>query len=160
MELAVREGVDAVSIRRIASACAISIGSVYNYYTNKETLVSDVASRFWNGILMDQEKLYHDGMRFTMFLEQYYLFLYGRLSQYDKSWLMGESGQSPAKNSISLFYKALEQDAGVNRSIWNMELNEKAFCQYVMTNVIALLREGESNCRFFVFLLEHLLYGA
>ena len=93
MELAVREGVDAVSIRRIASACAISIGSVYNYYTNKETLVSDVASRFWNGILLDQEKLYHDGMRFTMFLEQYYLFLYGRLSQYDKSWLMGESGQ-------------------------------------------------------------------
>jgi hypothetical protein len=29
-----------------------------------------------------------------------------------------------------------------------------------MTNLMALLQAGENNCRFFLFLLEHLLYDA
>ena len=39
-----------------------------------------------------------------------------------------------------------------------MELNQEAFVDYVFSNLIALLQTGESNCRFFLYLLEHLLY--
>lgn len=160
MEIAVSEGVDAVSIRRLATACGIAIGSVYNYYKDKDAIIYDVAERFWSGILSDQEKVYRDGMEFTSFLEQYYLYLYGRLARYDKSWLMGMSGRSPEKEAIQLLQKALHGDKRVNPTIWNMELNEDAFCEYVMTNIMALLRSGENNCRFFIFLLDHLLYHA
>jgi hypothetical protein len=54
----------------------------------------------------------------------------------------------------------LDKDRRVRGSIWNLELNEDAFCSYVMTNLMALLQAGENNCRFFLFLLEHLLYDA
>jgi AcrR family transcriptional regulator len=160
MEIAVEEGVDAVSIRRLSSACGIAIGSVYNYYKDKEAIIRDLSERFWSGILEDQEKVYREGMEFTVFLEQYYRYLYGRLARYDKSWLTGMSGQSPKKEAIGLLQKAIRQDRRVDRSIWNMELNEDAFCEYVLTNIMALLRAGENNCRFFIFLLEHLLYRA
>lgn len=160
MEIAIEEGVDAVSIRRLSSACGIAIGSVYNYYKDKDAIIRDLAERFWSGILADQEKVYRSGMEFTAFLEQYYRYLYGRLARYDKSWLMGMSGQSPEKEANGLLLRALKEDRRVNRSIWNMELNEEAFCEYVMTNIMALLRAGENNCRFFIFLLEHLLYHA
>ena len=54
----------------------------------------------------------------------------------------------------------LEEDDRVIGSIWNMELNQNAFCEYVLNNIVALIRNGESNCRFFILLLEHLLYDA
>lgn len=160
MEIAIEEGVDAVNMRRLATSCGIALGSVYNYYKDKDAIIREVAERFWTGILADQEKVYRDGMDFTTFLEQYYRYLYGRLARYDKSWLMGMSGRSPEKEAIRLLQKAIKQDRRVDKSIWNMELNEDAFCEYVMTNIMALLRAGENNCRFFIFLLDHLLYHA
>lgn len=158
MEIAIREGVDAVSIRKLAVACNIAIGSVYNYYPNKDAVIAAVAEQFWDRILNDQEKLYQKGMPFTTFLEQYYSFLYGRLAQYDKSWLMQITGSESEKRAIAMLRQVLYQDVRINQSIWNMELNEDAFVAYVMTNILALLQAGQNNCRFFIFLLEHLLY--
>lgn len=160
MEIAVEEGIDAVNIRRLAASCQIAIGSVYNYFEDKNAIISEVAERFWAGILADQEKVYRSGMEFTTFLEQYYRYLYGRLVRYDKSWLAGMSARSPERAAIRLLQEAIRNDHRVDRSIWNMELNEDSFCEYVMTNIMALLRAGENNCRFFIFLLEHLLYHA
>lgn len=34
------KGIDAISIRNVANACHVSIGSIYNYFTNKADLVS------------------------------------------------------------------------------------------------------------------------
>lgn len=158
MDIALAQGVDKVSIRKIATACEISIGSVYNYYKDKETLITDIAEGFWQEIFKDQEQLYREGMNFTLFLEQYYILLYGRLSPYDKSWLREMEGRIPEKTAIPIMRKVLDGDYRINGSIWNMELNEDAFCEYVFINIMALLRAGENNCRFFIFLLEHLLY--
>lgn len=159
MEIAIREGVDHVSIRKLARSCGIGLGSMYNYYPGKEALIRAVSETFWNRILRDQDKLYRYGMGFTMFLEQYYGFLYGRLAQYDTSWLTQINQDSvQRKNAIGLLKEVLEQDKSVNPAIWNMELNQDAFVEYVFVNLMALLQAGENNCRFFLFLLEHLLY--
>jgi AcrR family transcriptional regulator len=158
MEIAIREGVDHVSIRKLANACGIAVGSMYNYYPDKETLISAVSERFWDKILEDQDKIYRHGMGFTMFLEHYYGFLYGRLSQYDKSWLAQMNGRTKRGEVIRLLGEVLDEDARVNPAIWNMELNQDAFAEYVFVNLMALLQAGEHNCRFFIFLLEHLLY--
>lgn len=158
MEIAMREGVDKISIRKVAAACGIAVGSVYNYYANKEALVVAAAEQFWTSILQDQEKVFRPGMSFTLFLEAYYGFLYGRLATYDRSWLMEIAGRQPEKQVVAMLQQVLDSDSRVNPSIWNMELNESAFCRYVFTNLMALLGVGENNCRFFLLLLEHLLY--
>lgn len=160
MELALRDGLDAVSIRKLAAACNIAIGSVYNYYPNKDALIAATAEAFWNVIMQDQEKLYRKGMGFTVFLEQYYSFLYGRLVSYDRSWISKITGSRPEEKALLMLRDVLQEDKNVNQSIWNMELNEDAFLDYVMMTVMALLQAGENNCRFFLFLLEHLLYNA
>ena len=95
----------------------------------------------------------------TTFLEQYYSFLYGRLYTHDISWLSAMDAGTK-EQAHKLFLKVLEEDDRVIGSIWNMELNQNAFCEYVLNNIVALIRNGESNCRFFILLLEHLLYDA
>jgi len=156
--IAKKEGVDKLSIRKLATACGIAIGSVYNYYPDKEALVTAVAERFWSNIFSDQDKLYRHGMGFTQFLEWYYSYLYAKMSPYDGSWIRDLEGKIPMDDTIHLFLEILKSDEKINNSIWNMEFQPENFCRYVFTNVMALLQSGESNCRFFIYLLENLLY--
>lgn len=159
LNIAIEEGVDQVSIRKLAASLNIAVGSMYNYYKDKEALMTAVSEHFWNNILKDQEQLFRSGMGFTMFLEQYYGFLYGRLYRHDISWLSAMD-ETTKDQALGLFMRVLEADERVIGSIWNMELNQNAFCEYVLNNIMALIRTGESNCRFFIFLLDHLLYDA
>ena len=57
LAIAVREGIDHVSIRKLASACDMAVGSMYNYYPDKDALIEAVAETFWGTIMKDQEKL-------------------------------------------------------------------------------------------------------
>ena len=156
--IAKQEGIDKLSIRKIASACGIAIGSVYNYYPDKDALVTAVAESFWNNIFCDQSKLYRENMRFTRFLEQYYSYLYAKMAPYDRSWVHDLEGKIPMQETMRLFLAVLRDDEQVNPSIWNLEFQPEDFCQYVFKNIMALLQSGETNCRFFIYLLDHLLY--
>lgn len=158
MAIALNEGIDKISIRKVAGVCNIAIGSIYNYFPNKEALTLAITEQFWAKVLENQDKIYRRGMGFTMFLEQYYHFLYGRLHKYDKSWIKEMDHQVANLDAICMLKSVLKKDRRVNDAIWNMELNEDAFCEYVLVNIMALLRAGESNCRFFIFLIEHFLY--
>ena len=156
--IAKKEGIDKLSIRKLASACGIAIGSVYNYYPDKDALVTAVAEAFWNNIFSDQEKLSRSNMGFTRFLEQYYSYLYAKMSPYDRSWVRDLEGKIPMQETMKLFQKILKEDELVNPSIWNMEFMQENFCRYVFKNIMALLQSGETNCRFFIYLLDNLLY--
>lgn len=157
LQIAQEEGVNNLSIRKLSSACNIAIGSVYNYYDNKAALINAVSRLFWSELLRDQEELYDKGMDFTLLLERYYGFLYGRLARYDNSWL--ENIEHETNLSIIIFLKkALENDEKVNNSIWNIQFNRDSFCQYVFENMISMLNSDKADCRFLITLLEKLLY--
>ena len=42
-----QDGPAAVTIRNIASQCGIAIGTIYNYYPNKDALIGDVVLKRW-----------------------------------------------------------------------------------------------------------------
>lgn len=156
--IAKKEGVDKLSIRKLATACGIAVGSVYNYYPDKDALITALADTFWKNIFSDQNRLYHHGMGFTQFLEWYYSYIFAKMTPYDSSWVKELEGKIPKESTIALFMEILKEDTKVNNAIWNMEFQQEAFCEYVFTNVMALLQSGEANCRFFIYLLENLLY--
>lgn len=158
MIIAKAEGIEQVNIRKLAKACNMAIGSMYNYYPDKRSLMREVSLCFWKDVLTDHDKIYRKGMKFTEFLEIYYSFVYGRLKQYDRQWVNDFIGKPFEKEASQLLMGALKADHRVNPAIWNMELTKEGFVDHVMTNLVALLRAGEANCKFFVFLLEQLLY--
>ncbi len=44
------QGWTGVSVRSIAAACGISVGSIYNYFDSKEDLMSAVVESIWREI--------------------------------------------------------------------------------------------------------------
>ena len=54
LAIAVREGIDHVSIRKLASACNMAVGSMYNYYPDKDALIAAVAETFWGSCIAEE----------------------------------------------------------------------------------------------------------
>ena len=51
--IASESGLSGLSIREVARACNVAVGTVYNSYPTKYDLVNDVVGRFWNEALAD-----------------------------------------------------------------------------------------------------------
>ena len=49
-ELIQRQGWSAVNIRSVATACGVSVGSIYNYFGSKAELVSATIESVWHDI--------------------------------------------------------------------------------------------------------------
>lgn len=49
-ELIGRQGWSAVSIRSVAAACGVSVGSIYNYFDSKAALMGDAVESVWREI--------------------------------------------------------------------------------------------------------------
>ena len=54
-ELIRTQGWDAVNIRNVAKACDISVGSIYNYFQNKSSLVTATVESVWQDIFHEPE---------------------------------------------------------------------------------------------------------
>lgn len=52
-DISVTQGLGALSIRSVAAACGVAVGTVYNSYPTKSDLVNDVVGRFWQQALLD-----------------------------------------------------------------------------------------------------------
>ncbi len=61
-ELIRSRGWSAISIRSVAGACGVSVGSIYNYFDSKADLVSATVESVWCDIfhLPDQEEVFRD----------------------------------------------------------------------------------------------------
>ena len=46
-EILLEEGIDGVTMRRIASECHIAVGTMYNYFSSKEYLIGCVVLEDW-----------------------------------------------------------------------------------------------------------------
>ena len=52
--IASRDGISALSVRKVATACGIAVGSVYGYFPTKADLTAAVLTRFFEENLSDE----------------------------------------------------------------------------------------------------------
>ena len=55
-QLVAAQGWSAVSIRNVAAACGVSVGSIYNYFASKSDLVTATVESIWHDIFHFSER--------------------------------------------------------------------------------------------------------
>jgi len=50
-------GYDKLAMREVASKCGIAVGTLYNYFPNKDELVEQIIFEHWGEVLVHIEKL-------------------------------------------------------------------------------------------------------
>lgn len=170
-DMACASGLSGLSIREIASACDVAVGTVYNSFPTKNDLVNDVVGRFWNEALADRMPSAQAGDDFVEFCEELARQLSEALAKFRDDWLTeiaaldAHSLASARQREESCFAHirrglalALEQDPKVAHDRLQGALAPDKLCAFVWDSMLASIKRGDPACETLFALLRRVLY--
>ena len=154
--IASRDGISALSVRKVASACGIAVGSVYGYFPTKADLTAAVLTRFFDENLSDELCAVCPGERFTSYVRRFREALCAVRSDMSVDWFTEmrrlPSGEQKALDAVRApmlahiergLARVLEMDEAVDRSRLVGPMSAEALCRYVLRAVFASLMTGD-----------------
>ena len=170
--IAAREGISALSVRKLAAACGIAVGSVYMYFPTKADLTAAVFTRFFGQELFEDCCRVDGRETFTDYVRKLRSALGVALADMDVDWfaemrrlprseheaLEAARGPMLAHMEQGLQY-VLEEDPAVVRSRLVGALSPDKLCPFVLGAIFTSLMEG-SDCESLFALLDASLYEA
>ncbi len=153
--IASRDGISALSVRKVASACGIAVGSVYGYFPTKADLTAAVLTRFFDENLSDELCAMHPGERFTSYVRRFREALCAARSDMSVDWFT-EMRRLPSSEQKALeavrapmlahiergLMRVLDTDEAVVRSRLVGPMSAEALCRYVLRSIFASLMDG------------------
>lgn len=169
--IALEEGIESLSIRRLAAECQVSVGVIYNYYSNKSDLVLGVVEEFWRRVFHREEECQEQAQGFVEFFSMAYGNAYENLKTFRQALLWQLDGLKDAekvkgKQMEAAYFQhmqsgllgVLRMDANIQDTIWTADFTQEKFVEFVFRNMLAMLKGGVSDIHFFEELLKRLLY--
>ena len=164
------DGISALSVRKVATACGIAVGSVYGYFPTKADLTAAVLTRFFDENLSDELCAVHLGERFTSYVRRFREALCTARADMSIDWF-AEMRRLPSSEQEALeavrapmlahiergLIRVLDADEAVVRSRLVGPLSAERLCRYVLRAVFASLMEG-NECETLFALLDAALY--
>ena len=170
--IAAREGISALSVRKLAAACGIAVGSVYMYFPTKADLTAAVFTRFFAQALFEECCRVDGRESFTDYVRKLRGALGDALAQMDVDWF-AEMRRLPRSEHEALeaargpmlahmeqgLQHVLEADPAVVRSRLVGALSLEKLCPFVLRTIFTSLTEG-ADCETLFALLDASLYEA
>lgn len=170
-DIACTSGLSGLSIRGIASACNVAIGTVYNYFPTKHDLINDVVGRFWNEALADRMPSAKTGDDFVSFCQELARQLSEALAKFRDDWLTEIAAldahgiASARKREESCFAHirsglavALGQDSKVAHDRLQGALAPDKLCAFIWDSMLSSIKQGDPACETLFALLRRVLY--
>ena len=169
--IASRDGISALSVRKVASACGIAVGSVYGYFPTKADLTAAVLIRFFEENLSEELCVVRPGERFTSYVRRFREALSSVRAQMSVDWFT-EMRRLPSAEHAALdavrapmlahiergLARVLDADEAVDRDRLVGPLSVERLCRYVLRALFSSLAEG-SDCETLIALLDAALYA-
>ena len=163
--IADEKGIDAINIRAIANKAGVATGTVYNYFSNKDEILLALTEEYWKQTLIEMKsRITADS--FCEQLQEMFDFLRKQIDQ-SAGKLMSSLGnmeaasqermlsmQSELASDLILY---LEQDNKIREDIWNDTFTKKQFAQFIMMNIIMLLKMKTPDFEFFIKIIKGII---
>lgn len=160
------------NIRAVAAECGIAIGTIYNFYDSKESLLFAVVDSFWQKAF---EGPLPDGSTQSCAetLRQLYQLMYEYLFRFGQSWMheiasvpMGNvSGRDIGRSKMALYFQKLKEYihplllAHAPEALWDRDFTVEGFTDFILENILSSLRSGSDDCLFLTTLLTKLNFN-
>ena len=153
--IASRDGISALSVRKVATVCGIAVGSVYSYFPTKAELTAAVLTRFFDKNLSDELCAVRPGERFTSYVRRFREALCTARADMSVDWFAEmrrlPSGEQEALEAVRApmlthiergLARVLNADEAVDRSRLVGPMSAEALCRYVLRSIFAFLMDG------------------
>ncbi len=157
------DGYENFSMRKLASACGIALGSIYTHFERKVDILFTLAKEFWEECY---DGIQDEGEDFFSYVKKIYVHLSSYLTTFRKGLLNSLINlKSPEKedgiNMMSRYLKVIkdkldEKLARLNPEPRIVAENKGEFLSFVQRNIVAMLLNGD-DYEFFDKLLRVLL---
>mgnify|MGYP000202912445 CR=1 FL=1 len=140
-ELIRERGLSAISIRSVAAACGVSVGSVYNYFDSKAELVSpedgDVFRDVHTCVVWMYERMAYGGRQYPSFFTLHSIG-FMREEKDDGKRRMHQVWQ----HILDVLCSVMKQDTKIREDAFTEQLTVEQFAQVLFSQILsALLRQ-------------------
>ena len=165
-EIVESEGPEALNIRSLAKRAGVASGTVYNYFANKDDILLVLTEEYWRKTLLDmRDEIHTEG--FTGQLREIYAFLQSRVAN-SAGMLMGSLSNVEATGrqrmqSMQMVLRAaiiqrMHGDRCIRQDLWNDTLTEERFADFIIMNMMVLLRMNAPNIDSFIEIVKRVIY--
>lgn len=171
IEILQKGDIASLSMRNVAQACGVAVGSIYNYFPTKSELIIAVIAEVWGRVFPEEIYKVQPGRRFSEFVSEMYGQVYLLQKDYQNFFMLHKTlidsdGKMQARQVMAQYFsrvksvmlETLAADNYIEDTMWTWHFNQKAFVDFVFENILSLLARGKENCDFFVLLLNRMLY--
>ena len=160
------EGVGAINIRRLASEANIAVGTVYNYFESKQEVLLALTEAYWESVLEEMRSSV-TAARFREQIAQIIMFLRGKMNDCAEI-LMRSLHDDAATGRIRMaamqrvlrqaLVVRLNRDDAVRTDIWSESFTQESFADFVLSNLVLLMQQKETDANTFLEIIERVLY--
>ncbi len=169
-ELVSEQGLATLNMRTVAEACHVALGSLYNYFPNKDELVLSVIESVWQDIFhMEQDC--HAELSFPEYVNWIFESVRKGSLAYPNfftahSLSFASSGKNRAKEFMARYFvhmkigmtQSLHGDGAVRPDAFTAEMTEADFTAFVLTNILTLLVHQKENCDVLLAVIRRTIY--
>ena len=165
------KGLTALNMRLVADECHIALGTLYNYYADKDELVLATVESIWRDIFRADQQCVTD-VSFSDYVADLYACIRKGAEVYP-NFLTGHSisiagaKRGEAKSAMEHTFahmkagmlEALQTDQSVLENTFTASFSQEDFISFVLDNMLVLLVQGQADCAVLLEVIRRVIYG-
>lgn len=165
-----KEGIQALNMRKVAQESQIALGTLYNYFSNKEDLIICTVESIWKEIF-HTSPVEKENSNFIGYLAMIYNAALdgcrnypGFLNGHSISIASNRKGDAISAMHHSFLHmkmhmeKALQADQKIKADVFSDSFSKDEFLGFILDNMLSTLVKGEDNCSFLLKVVSRILY--
>ena len=165
------KGLTALNMRLVADECHIALGTLYNYYADKDELVLATVESIWRDIFHADQCCVMD-VSFSGYVAD----LYARIRRGAEAYpdfLTGHSisiagsKRGEAKSAMEHTFahmkagmlEVLRADQDVQENTFTVSFSQEKFIDFVLEHMLVLLVQGQPDCAVLLEVIRRVIYG-
>lgn len=170
-EIVADQGLSAINMRSVAKACHIALGSLYNYFANKDDLLIATIESVWQDIFHGEEPCRTD-LSFPDTVQWIFENLQRSTCEYPNfftthSLSLAATGKNKAKDTMEAYIshikmgmvQALHNDHAVNPGAFSRSFSDALFIDFIMSNILMLFVQRTSSCDILIEMIRRSIYA-
>ena len=161
----------ALNMRLVADECHIALGTLYNYYADKDELVLATVESIWRDIFHADQRCVTD-VSFSDYVADLYARIRRGAEEYP-NFLTGHSisiagaKRGEAKSAMEHTFahmkagmlEVLRTDKTVQENTFTSSFSQEKFVDFVLDSMLVLLVQGQPDCAVLQEVIYRVIYG-
>ena len=163
-------GLSALNMRTVAKECNIALGTLYNYFSDKNELLIATVESVWRDIFRIDRSC-RSVLSFTDYVVRIYERVQSGAGQYPgfltaHSVSIAKIGKGEAKSIMQRYFEQMKKemleilhgDRTVTQGAFSEEFTESDFIDFVLENLMLILVEKKEKLSAFIEILSRIIY--